>query len=537
MLRRPEAQPVTALAPEAKKSDQIGQITYRDITGAGDLIRFSINRTRGNGSILASNNRQIPNVLFILSDDQGEWAMGCSGNDELPTPNLDRIAATGIRFENFFCASPVCSPARASILTGQLPSQHGVQDFLSGGNSRHIEGDGEEIEYLRGRKSYIEVLAENGYACGLSGKWHMGHSSLPQLGFDYWHVHASGGGDYYQAPMLLDGNFYKSDEYVTDLITDNAIEYLDGQLESSEPFSLNVHYTSPHAPWGRRHHPPEVFNEFYENCAFDSVPCEPVHPNQLHKAETSGPPGDTPENRRLTLSGYFAAVAEMDRNIGRLLDWLEEKDLRGNTLVLFNADNGMNMGHHGIWGKGNGTYPPNMFDTAVKVPALISRPGHIPQDLVSDKLLSQYDFAPTILGYLGLSMDSARPLPGRDFSPILRGESIASDAPIYVLDEYGPTRMIRTHSWKYVHRYPDGPTELYNLINDPLERENLADQSGQEGRISKMKAELEEWYGRYVDPRMDGLNSKVMGRGQMGLVASPDYEKPFADDVVYFRDR
>ena len=104
----------------------------------------------------------------------------------------------------------------------------------------------------------------------------------------------------------------------------------------------------------------------------------------------------------MALSGYFAAVTEMDRNIGRMLDWLEANGLRESTLIMFMADNGMSMGHHGIWGKGNGTYPPNMYDTAVKIPALASMPGSVPQDLVCDRLLSQYDVMPTLLGYTGV---------------------------------------------------------------------------------------------------------------------------------------
>ena len=490
---------------------------------------------------MASADTSKPNIIFILSDDQGAWTMGCAGNDEVVTPNLDRLAATGVRFSNFFCASPVCSPARASILTGQIPSQHGVQDFLRAGSSRHLPADGAEIEYMSGRSSYIETLADNGYVCGLSGKWHLGRSALPQLGFGYWNVHASGGGDYYRAPMLDGDALIRPNGYVTDIITDRALEFLEEQLDTSAPFSLNVHYTAPHAPWGREQHPPSVFNRYYEDCAFESVPDAPIHANQLAKEPSAATLGDTPENRRLALSGYFAAIEEMDRNIGRLLDWLEDNGLRENTLVVFNADNGMNMGHHGIWGKGNGTYPPNMFDTAVKVPALVSRPGHVPQDLVCDKLLSQYDFAPTLLGYAGLTPDSDQPLPGRDFSAVLRGQSMSDDAPVFVLDEYGPTRMIRNRNWKYVHRYAGGPNELYDLANDPLETRNLLDDgtdaTAYDNRAASLLAELETWYERYVDPRMDGAKNNVTGRGQIGLAGSEDYAKPFADDVVFFHER
>ncbi len=485
---------------------------------------------------MASTDPQTPNLLFILSDDQGAWAMGCAGNEELRTPNLDRLAATGIRFTNFFCASPVCSPARASILTGQIPSQHGVQDFLRRGNSVELEQDGLEIEYLRGRRSYVQALAGNGYACGLSGKWHLGISSQRQLGFQYWSAHAGGAGDYYRPPMLADGKLQRPEGYVSDLITENAITFLDGQVAADAPFSLNVHYTAPHAPWGREHHPTDVFDDYYDNCPFESVPCEPIHSNQLWKEASAATIGNTPENRRLALSGYYAAIEEMDRNIGRLLDWLEDNGLRENTLVVFNADNGMNMGHHGIWGKGNGTYPFNMYETAVKVPSLISRPGHVAQGLTCDHLLSQYDYAPTLLGYLGVGADWDRPLPGRDFSGLLKGEGIGPEASVYVMDEYGPTRMVRTRRWKYVHHYQAGSSELYDLAADPGETCNLAADADKADRRRVLHAELEAWYEQYVDPRLDGRAGANVGRGQIGLIGSPDYEKPFEHDLRMFLD-
>ena len=279
---------------------------------------------------MASKNPARPNILFILSDDQGAWAMRCAGNEEMVTPNLDRLSATGIRFDNFFCASPVCSPARASILTGRIPSQHGVQDFLRAGNATFLPGDGLEIDYIAGQPTYIELLARDGYECGLSGKWHIGQAALQRAGFSYWNVHAAGGGKYYEAPMIVNGERYQPDEYVTDVITDNALEFLNGQIGSDAPFSLNVHYTAPHAPWGREEHPDVVFDDFQDNCAFDSLPVEAIHPDQLAKEPVAATLGDTPENRRIALSGYFAAVTEMDRNIGRLLDWLEANGLREN---------------------------------------------------------------------------------------------------------------------------------------------------------------------------------------------------------------
>ncbi len=486
---------------------------------------------------MASTNSNRPNIVFILSDDQGAWAMNCAGTPELRTPNLDRLAATGIRFENFFCASPVCSPARASILTGQIPSQHGVQDFLRAGSGVDVEGDGKTIEYLKGRTTYTELLAENGYDVALSGKWHTGDSATPQAGFAYWNVHATGAGNYYNAPMFTDGQQYSADGYFSDVITDNAIEYLDGQKDSDKPFSMNVHYTAPHAPWGREQHPSDVYSDYFDNCKFESVLWDAIHPNHLLKEGSSGSVGATPEERHALLTGYFAAITAMDENIGRLIDWLEANDLRENTLIIFTADNGMSMGHHGIWGKGNGTYPANMYDTAVKVPTLMSRPGHVPQGEVEHNLLSHYDLMPTILDYLGLdvlSPEVEESLPGSSFAPLLRGQAFDDNLSVVVLDEYGPTRMIRTRSLKYIHRYPDGPHEFYDLANDPNEVTNAIDDRAFGSIIRGMRGQLQKWFDRYAEPERDGSKQAVKGRGQIDVVGGE--AEAFAQDLTFMRD-
>ena len=181
-----------------------------------------------------------PNIVFVISDDQGYWSLGCSGNKEIITPNIDRLAAQGIRFENFFCASPVCSPARASLLTGTIPSRHGIHDWLRDDDERQSA-----LEYLAGQYSYTRALAENGYCCGLSGKWHMGAAGKAQQGFTHWFSHKSGGGPYYGAPMYKDGKLYREERYVTDAITEDAVEFLESRKDSSQPFYLHVAYTAP----------------------------------------------------------------------------------------------------------------------------------------------------------------------------------------------------------------------------------------------------------------------------------------------------
>jgi len=480
---------------------------------------------------MASRDTSHPNIVVILTDDQGCWAMGCAGNAEIRTPNLDRLAATGTRFANFFCVSPVCSPARASLLTGRIPSQHGVHDWIRAGNcNTEPEKGGRCLEYLHGQTGYTDLLAVKGYHCGMSGKWHLGDAHHPQKGFKFWRVHAKGGGPYYNWPKIHGDEVVSEPRYVTDVITDDAIAYLDQQADKAPPFYLSVHYTAPHSPWGRDHHPAEIYDDYRANCPFESTPNVPRHPWQVNSAPC---PTDE-ETRRDILSGYYAAVTAMDAGVGRILDWLEAHGLRENTLVFFTSDNGMNMGHHGVYGKGNGTFPQNMYDTSVKVPALISRPGHVPEGRVNEDLLSHYDFMPTLLDYLNIDNPEAGSLPGKSFAPLLRGEGLTGRDSVVVFDEYGPVRMIRTREWKYVHRYPYGPHELYGLAADPDEETNLYGRAEHEPRIQEFRARLEGWFICYVDPMMDGTKEPVTGKGQLGFCGpAANGEDNFAGDWHY----
>jgi arylsulfatase A-like enzyme len=408
--------------------------------------------------------------------------------------------------------SPVCSPARASLLTGRIPSQHGVHDWLRAGNSTsEPERGGRLIEYLAGLPGYTDLLADEGYVCGMSGKWHLGDAHHRQKGFTFWRVHARAGGDYYGAPMVADEAHIRFEpRYCTDVFTDNALAFLEEQARTYDPFYLSLHYTAPHRPWGRDQHPPEYFEKYYSDCAFDSVPDVPKHPNYVNPTNFF----DGPAARREALSGYYAAVEAMDANVGRLLDWLERHDLRENTLVFFTSDNGMNMGHHGICGKGNGTDPLNMFETSVKVPTIISRPGYIPTGVVAEGLFSHYDWMPTLLDYLGLDNPVADALPGRSFAPLLEGDKAEGQGAVVVFDEYGPTRMIRDRAWKYVHRYPDGPHELYDLANDSDEQNDLYGAPEHQARVAAMRDQLDTWFDRYVVAEMDGTKHPISGRGQ-----------------------
>jgi choline-sulfatase len=453
-------------------------------------------------------NAQRPNVVFILSDDQGPWAAGCYGNPEIRTPNLDRLAYTGVKFENFFVATPVCSPSRATFITGRMPSQHGVHDWIREGNV-----GANAASYLKDEICYTDVLAENGWTCGLSGKWHIGNSQVPQHGFSFWFAHQTGGGPYNNAPMIRDGKLVNEPGYVTDVITNEALDFLNKHAKDENPFYLSVHYTAPHSPWTG--HPQDVVDS-YNDCPFNSCPQEPRHP------WAGGLTNSCLGNREM-LKGYFAAVTAMDTNIGRIIDKIEELGLREDTLIFFFSDNGFNCGHHGFWGKGNGTYPLNMYENSIKVPALASHPGKIPQGYVQKAMVCAYDFMPTLLDYFGLPIPENRILPGKSYLPALLGKDDSGRDDVVIYDEYGRTRMIRTKDWKYVQRYTEGPNELYDLVNDPDERQNLIDDSTQTKRINEMKHTMEDWFAKHVDPDKDGLKHDVTGSGQMRPVGK-DWE-------------
>lgn len=466
---------------------------------------------------------QKPNILFILTDDQGAWAMHCAGNNEISTPNLDRIAEEGMRFDNFFCASPVCSPARASLLTGTIPSAHGVLDWLRAGNvdkEKFARQSAEDpyggyvdehkaIQYLAGKITYTDVLAQNGYTCALSGKWHLGDSITPQHGFRYWYTIGRGGCCYYHADIVEKGDIHVAHgEYVTDLITEKALEFLDELSEKPEPFYLSVHYTAPHAPWEAEHHP-KKWIDMYEDCPFTSTPDVPDHPGIACE-----PMYGTPR-RREKLRGYYAAVTAMDDGVGKLLDFLDKRGLKDNTIVIFSSDNGMNMGHHGIWGKGNGTRPMNMYDTSIKVPFLMRYPGVVPSGSVCRQMVSAYDFFPTLLDLLKLDAQQIQKLPGKSFADALCGEVSKGRESVVIFDEYGPVRMIRSEQYKYIHRYPYGPDEFYDLTKDPNEEHNLIDDPQMEQTILQMRRQMEQWFNRYADPDIDASREGVTGSGQL----------------------
>ncbi|MCZ6515467.1 MAG: sulfatase-like hydrolase/transferase, partial [Acidobacteria bacterium] len=326
------------------------------------------------------------NVIFILTDDQGAWALGSYGNPEIRTPHLDALAAGGARFTNAFVSTPVCSPSRATFLTGRIPSQHGIHEWIREENT----GPGAR-QLIRKETTLSEILAQRGYAVGISGKWHLGDSLHPQTGFTVWSVMPRGADRSNNARMIRNGKIEEVPGYITEVITDRALEFL--KENRKKPFFLWVNYSAPHGPWSG--HPERIVNS-YRSSPFRSIPREGVHPWAIRG--TSRHIGN-----RESLAQYFAAVTGIDEGVGRIMAALKQHGLTQRTLVIFASDHGFMVGHKGLWGKGNATQPKNLYDHSLRIPLIFHQPGRIPQAQEIDLHVSTYDFFPTVLDYLGVS--------------------------------------------------------------------------------------------------------------------------------------
>jgi len=431
------------------------------------------------------------NVVFIMTDDQGAWSVHCYGNPEAKTPVLDRLAGEGVRLSNAFAAIPVCSPSRATFFTGRIPSQHGIHDWI-----KH-ENAGDRERYCIPNETLLsEILARHGYTCGLVGKWHLGDSLHPHASYSYWFVIPQGSSPYQDAEVVWRGKLTRTKGYLTDRITDHAIDFIEANRES--PFFLTVTYNAPHTPY--KGHPEELL-ALYRDCPFASIPKLPLHPWASADSPNIG--------NRHSLEQYFAACAGIDRGVGRIVERIDQLGLGERTLIIFTSDQGFCVGHHGLWGKGNASNPRNIYDTSLRVPMIFRQPGRLPKGKVFDGLFAAYDLVPTLLDYLKLPPSPGRNLPGRSMAAALQDpKSNAGDAAVYA--EYGRARMIRTRDWKLIHRADGGPDELYDLRKDPDEAKNLADVPEYRRQKIALRTQLMHWFDRYAEAGADPVGNEYL---------------------------
>ena len=434
----------------------------------------------------AQPQRRRPNVIVFMTDDHGAWATGAYGCADIHTPNIDALAKTGAKFTRAFACTPVCSPSRMTYMTGAVPSAHGVQDWLVPDDAFGPKATG----WLDGFTIFPEVMAKGGYQCGMVGKWHMGHDDKAQHGFSYWATVPGGGGTFKNAVYVKNGVTTPYPGFKEDAIGDFALEFLEKQKPEA-PFYLHVPFYAPHTPFDFQ---PEEDRKHYDETKLSCFPDTPKHPNQH--------PGlGKNHGQNASKIAYFSLISGADRNIGRVLRYLEQRGWRENTLVIFTADQGWNAGHHGVWGKGNGTWPFNMYEESIRVPMIWNHPAGIKPGQTITSMVSSYDFFPTVVDYTGLSAAPDKRRVGRSYAGFLRGQKPKWEDKLFF--EYSYVRGVRTTTRKLVIRAEGFPSEFYDLEKDPGETKNQINDPAYAKEVVALRKEIEGWFQKNGAPPIE----------------------------------
>lgn len=459
---------------------------------------------------LLKTDSQPMNVVFILSDDHRfDYMEFMNTVPWLQTPNMNRMAAQGAHIRNAFVTTSLSSPSRASILTGMYSHTHTVVD-----NSAPLP---------EGLVFFPQYLQAAGYKTGFFGKWHMGNDSgAPQPGFDHWEGF-KGQGEYYNPRINTNGEWiqYKDSTYVTDLLTEHAIEFIKKQQEDNEPFFVYLSHKGVHSDFSpaKRHVGcyldkelvmPSTFNtpkyDLKQLPTIDPETGKAAHgkefygenmlPNWVKNQRESwhgvdyayhGKPWDS------EVRSYCETLRSVDESIGSVMDYLISNGLENNTLVIYMGDNGFAWGEHGLIDKRQ------FYEESVRVPMLVWSPSLFEGGQVIDKMIQNVDIAPTILACAGL--DKAGQMVGHSFLPLLKGENV--DWRNRIFYEYywehefpqTPTMHgVRTDEYKYIRYHGIWDTnEFYDLKNDPFETTNLIDAPEYQETIKQLNTDLYDW--------------------------------------------
>jgi arylsulfatase A-like enzyme len=415
----------------------------------------------------ASSEAKRPNIIFILADDLRWDAMSSMGHPFLKTPAMDRMRAEGVTFQNAFVTTALCSPSRASILTGAYAHNHRV----TGNEKSEIDHDA--------MPTFPRLLKESGYETAFVGKWHMRRGDHPRPGFDYW-LSFRGQGVYTDPVLNENGNVVKATGYTTDILTDYAINFINKERES--PYCLYLSHKAVHSPFTPAPRDAGVYagrplpepanardtyagkpkwtrSRFVEDGANGDVP-DAVEP----------PEWDPAHARRM---GYLHTINALDHGLGRILDALKARGELDNTVIIFTSDNGYFLGEHGLGDKRV------MYEESIRVPLLMRYPPLAKPGSAVDQMVLNIDLAPTILDLAGVP--AATTMQGTTVLPLLAGHADGWRSSFLYeywvdLTPWIPRMVgVRTEKWKLV-RYPDidDIDELYDLESDRLEMHNLA---------------------------------------------------------------
>ena len=464
-----------------------------------------------------------PNILLILADDYGWNDVGCMGSTYYETPNIDRIAAQGVRFTNGYAACQVSSPSRASILTGQYTPRHGITDWIgerageewrkTGRHSKLLPALYEESLDLR-QTTLAEALTEEGYTTFIAGKWHLGgEGSDPedhgfQINIGGWQAGSPKGGYFspYSNPKLKDG---PRGENLSMRLANETVDFLAHQNE--KPFFVYLSFYAVHGPIQTTQERWSYFRDKAERAGIAPTGFEVDRMLPVRKHQ------DSPV--------YAGLIQQMDDAIGRVLDYLQESGLDRNTLVIFTSDNGGVVSGDSYatslaplrGGKGR------QWEGGIRVPFIISYPGLKQKGSTCDEPVIGTDLYPTILDYAGLPLRPKQHLDGVSLIPVLEQGTHYDRALFWHYPHYGnqggePSSIIRKGNWKLIFYHEDGRCELYNLEKDITESNPLNAQYPK--KVTELKRELDAW--------LQSVNARMP---EADMEYDPVAEKRFRDSL------
>jgi arylsulfatase A-like enzyme len=431
-----------------------------------------------------------PNIIFILVDDLGWTDLGCYGSTFYETPNIDLLASRSMRFTSAYAACPVCSPTRASIMTGKYPARTGVTDWIAGRQSYSAGLPCDkmlsrefELEMKLEEVTVAEALKDAGYDTFFAGKWHLGEDSIywpENQGFNInkggWSVGSPKGGYFspYENPRLEDG---PEGENLTDRLTDESIRFLEGH--DPDPFFLYLSFYTVHNPQQGKPELVEKYKKKIERLGLDPDAMETTGREWIRYAP---PNGRYVERIQQGHPVYAAMIETLDTNVGRLLQKVEELGLKDNTIVIFMSDNG---GLSTAEGSPTSNLPLRggkgwMYEGGIREPMMICWPGSGSEGRVSDVPVTSTDFYPTILAIAGLELKPEQHMDGVSLAPLVAGQGEPAERPLFwhyphYSNQGGkPGAAVRMGNYKLIEFFDPGEVELYNLAEDIGETTNLA---------------------------------------------------------------
>jgi arylsulfatase A-like enzyme len=448
-----------------------------------------------------------PNILFILIDDMGWRDLGAYGSTFYETPNIDRLARQGVRFTQAYASCPVCSPTRASILTGKYPATLGITDWIDWGGRVHpARGKLIDVPYIRhmpdGETTLADALAENGYATWHVGKWHLGgeghHPEDHGFQVNVGGCHMGSPGRGYFSPWTIGGGLQEADvpegTYLTDYLTDRAIDLI--QQRGDQPFFLNMWYYSVHTPVQAKEEKIRKYEEKARALGLDQL--EPFEENGFYPCEHKR--GKRIVRRLFQSDAVYAAMIEsLDENVGRLLGALDEEGIAEDTLVVFTSDNGGLSSAEGSptcnapLAEGKGW----MYEGGTREPLMVRWPGMVEANTLCECPVTSPDFYPTLLEAAGLDAKPDQHVDGVSLMPLLKGQpDLNREAIFWHYPHYGnqggtPGSSIRQGDYKLIEFFEDDRVELYNLREDVGEGRDLASVDAERARA--MRERLSAW--------------------------------------------